>query len=88
MAKSKAPTENKASPLEAIAGKLAALAEEAKELGEERVAKSIGYSVKSARFADKQRSLRIRRVGGMVERMQAQGLTADQIVARLTGGKE
>ena len=73
--------------LEALAVKLEALQQEAAALGEERVAKQIGYSIKSARWADKQRAGRIKRVGGLVEQMKAKGLSDAEIVARLTGGQ-
>ena len=42
---------------------------------------SIGYSVKSAKWAIKQRA---KRVGDLVTAMKARGLTSEQIVAELT----
>jgi hypothetical protein len=72
------------SDLEALASRLDAMGQEATELGEERVAKSIGNAAKSARWADKQRQARRQRVGKLVQGMQEKGLTPEQIVAELT----
>lgn len=83
----KAKQEDKASELEALAVKLEALQQEATKLEEARVAKSIGFSIKSARWADKQRAVRVKRVGNIVQSLKAKGLTAEQIVARLTAGQ-
>jgi hypothetical protein len=60
------------------------MAVEATELGEERVAKSIGNAAKSARWAEKQRTARLKRVGSLVQAMQAKGLTPEEIIAQLT----
>jgi outer membrane murein-binding lipoprotein Lpp len=85
VAKSK---EDKAvSELEALATKLDALAREATAMGEDRAAKSITNAAKSARWSDKQRAVRVKRVGSIVSAMQAKGLTPEQIVSRLTAGQ-
>ena len=57
---------------------------QATEAGAERVVKSIGYSVKSAKWAIQQRATRAKRVGSLVTAMKARGLTVEQIVAELT----
>jgi hypothetical protein len=72
------------SPLEALAVRLEAMAKEAADLGEERVVKSIGNAAKSCRWFDKQRAVRLKRVGSIVARLKAKGLTAEEIVAKLT----
>jgi hypothetical protein len=77
-------TKSEVSDLEALAVKLDQLKAEATELSEERVAKSIGNAAKSARWFDKQRQTRLKRVGGMVQAMKAKGLSAEEIVAQLT----
>jgi hypothetical protein len=76
--------EPKTLDLEALAAQLEALAAQATEAGEEKVARSIGYSVKSARFALKQKAVRVKRVGSLIEGLKAKGLSAEQIVAELT----
>jgi hypothetical protein len=53
-------------------------------LGEEQVVKSIANAAKSARWADKQKALRLKRVGTLVQTMQVKGLSAEEIVAQLT----
>lgn len=78
------PAAEAVSELEALARRLEALQAEAQTLGEPTVVKCIGYGIKSARWADKQRRARQRRVGALVAKMQADGLTPDEIVARLT----
>jgi hypothetical protein len=86
---SKAKVEDKGvSQLEALAVKLEALAQEAVAMEEERPAKSIRNAVKSCRWADKQHAVRVKRVGNIVAGLQAKGLTPEQIVARLTAGRE
>jgi hypothetical protein len=87
MAKKEA-TEEKVSELEALAVKLEALVEEATMLGEDRVAKSIGNAVKSARAADKQRTAKVKRVGSLISTMKSKGLSDAEIVAQLTSGRE
>src|SRR5262249_31550849 len=67
-----------------LAQQLEALAAEATRLGEETVAKKIGRAANSARHALKAGAARRRRVGKVVEQLQKQGLTAEQIVAELT----
>jgi len=70
--------------LEGLATSLEELATQATEAGEPKVAKSIGYSVKSARFALKQRTVRAKRVGNLVTAMKAKGMTDAEIVAELS----
>jgi hypothetical protein len=82
MAKQK--SETKTLDLEALATNLEELAAQATEAGEPKVARSIGYSVKSARFALKQRTVRAKRVGTLVTAMKAKGLSDAEIVAELT----
>ena len=77
-------TETKPFDLEALATQLEVLAAQATDAGEEKVARSIGFSVKSARWAIKQRATRAKRVGNLVTAMKAKGLTDAQIVAELT----
>jgi len=72
------------SELEALAGRLDALQAEASTLGEERVAKSIGNAAKSARWFDKQRSARLKKVGTFIQSLQAKGLSAEEILSQLT----
>lgn len=73
--------------LELIAEKLDQLAEEARGLGEEVVAKSITNSAKSARWNNNIRVAKVKRAGDIVSRMKAKGLTDAEIVAQLTAGK-
>lgn len=80
--KAAAPVET--SELEAVAAKLDAMSAEVAGLGEEQVAKSIANAAKSARWFDKQRQNRVRRVGGLVASMKAKGLSDSEIVAALT----
>jgi hypothetical protein len=75
------------SELETLAVKLDGLAQEATALGEDAVVKSITTAAKSCRWADKQRQNRLKRVGTIVQTLKEKGLSADEIVARLTGGK-
>ena len=72
--------------LVALAAKLDGLAQEAAALGEAVVAKKVERAAKSARHAAKVRATRLKKVGGLVAALKAQGLTAEQIVARLTEG--
>lgn len=72
------------SELEAIAVKLDALATEAGALGEDNVSAAIGRAAKSARWFDKQRANRRKRVGSLVTSMKAKGLSDAEIVAALT----
>jgi hypothetical protein len=64
--------------------KLEELAAEATAIGEERVVKSIGNAVKSARWADKQKAFRFKRVGSLVAQLKEKGLSGKEIVAQLT----
>jgi hypothetical protein len=79
--------EGKMSELEALAAKLESLAEEATTIGEDRVSKSIANAVKSCQWAEKQRGVRLKKVGGIVASLKSKGFTAEQIVARLTSGQ-
>ena len=72
--------------LAALADRLEALAKEAEGLGEATVAKAIRHGVRSAKHAAKVRVARLRRAGGLVAALKAQGLTAEEIVARMTEG--
>jgi hypothetical protein len=81
---SKKSSESKVLDLEKLAQQLQNLADEASEAGEAKVAKSIGYSVKSARFALKQRTVRAKRVGTLVTAMKAKGMSDSEIVAELS----
>ena len=69
-----------------IAVKLDALATEAEGLQEERVVAICKRAAKSARWSDKLRAARLKRVGGIVAGMKAKGLSDSEIVARLTAG--
>jgi hypothetical protein len=73
-----------ATPLGSLTVRLEALAAEALELGEERVAKFVNRAVRSARHADKLNRARRKRVGTLVERLKAQGLSDAEIVAQLS----
>jgi hypothetical protein len=66
---------------------LEALQREAADAGEDSAAKSIATAAKSCRWADKQRANRVRRVGNVVASLQSKGLSAEEIVARLTSGR-
>jgi hypothetical protein len=81
MAKSKI---DEVTELETLATKLESLAAEATAIGEDRVAKSIGNAVRSARAADKQKAVRFKRVGSLVTQLKAKGLSDKEIVAQLT----
>jgi hypothetical protein len=70
--------------LESLASRLDAMVAEATGLGEERVAKSIGYAAKSVRYANKQRAMRFKKVGSIIEGLKAKGLSDAEIVAQLT----
>jgi hypothetical protein len=77
-------TETKQFDLEALAVQLDGLATEADEAGEERTAKSIRNAAKSARWSEKQRAARLKRIGSTITAMQAKGMSADEIVTALT----
>ena len=59
--------------LENLASRLDAIATEATGLGEERVARSIANAAKSARSAIKQRAVRFKRVGSIIEGPERRG---------------
>lgn len=70
--------------LESMAKQLDAMSKEATALGEEKLADRLSRTAKSTRFTERQAQLRRKRVGGLVAKMQAKGLTAEQIVAQLS----
>lgn len=84
MSKAKKTVTAEVSPLESIAVRLEAIRAEVEVLGESRPAKQLGYAIKSVRWADKCRAVRVKRVGSMIAALKAQGLTAEEIVSRLS----
>ena len=78
----------KVTVLEEMAVRLDAMSKEAAAIGEDQVAKAIGNAAKSARWFDKQRQNRVKRVGSLVTTLKAKGLSDSEIIARLSGGKE
>lgn len=71
--------------LEAVAVQVDTLATQATEAGESVLAKKLGSAAKSARHAAKQRTGKVaKKVGTLVKSLQSQGLTPEQIIAKLT----
>jgi hypothetical protein len=68
---------------EALAQKLEGLAKEAEALGEAEVAKAITKAAASARWFGSISAARRRRFGGLVAHYQEQGLSAEEILAKL-----
>jgi len=73
-----------ATPLESLVERLQTIATEAEAIGEAQVAKIVGWAVRSGRRTAKRQANRRKRVGGEVAKLQARGLTPEQIVAELS----